>query len=105
MELIYEVSIAVDPEVAEDYAAWLKGHVLDVLDNPGFDSATIHRADAPDGDTRRHFVVHYAVRDRAALDAYFASDGPRGAAAMRAEGTSRFGERFSATRRILERIP
>jgi len=105
MELIYEVSIAVDPEIAEAYESWLRVHVLDVLDNPGFDSATIHRADAPDGDAHRHFVVHYAVRDRAALDAYFASDGPRGAKAMRAEGTTRFGERFSAARRVLEKLP
>lgn len=104
MELIYEVSLAVDPEIAEAYEAWLRVHVLEVLDNPGFDSATIHRADAPEGDGRRHFVVHYAVRDRAALEAYFASDGPRGAQAMRADGVARFGERFVATRRILERI-
>ncbi len=60
---------------------------------------------APDDDQRKHLVVHYAVHDRASLDAYFASAGPHGAAALRADGLSRFGDRFMATRPILERLP
>lgn len=104
MALIYEVNVAVDSAIVAEYEAWLRTHVLELIANPGFESATILRAEAPAGDNRAHFVTHYAVADRAALDAYFADPGPRGAAALRSDGLSRFGDRMSATRRILERL-
>jgi len=55
--------------------------------------------DADDAGTDRpiRWCVQYRLRDRAALDAYFA--GP--AARLRADGVARFGGRFTASRRVL----
>jgi len=100
--VIYEVTIAVDPASAPEYAAWLRQHVLQVLANDGFSRAEIMRADPPTGDRRAHFVVHYTVRDRASLQAYFDDPGPTGAAALRSDGLTRFADRMAASRRILE---
>ncbi len=95
--LIYEVTVAVDADVADAYRAWLVDHIPEVLDAGGFDDAAVYAvADAP-ADGRRHLVVQYAVPSRAALDAYFVE----GAARLRADAEARFGGRFTASRRIL----
>jgi hypothetical protein len=64
---------------------------------PGFLDADIERADPPD-EVHVMRVARYRVESRAALERYFADY----AAEMRAAGTERFGDRFSAARRILE---
>jgi len=104
--LIYEVSVAVDADVADAYRAWLDDHIPDVLAAGGFSDATVYAVtDAPADPgrpgqaPRRHLVVQYHVPDRTALDAYLA--GP--AAALRADAEHRFGGRFEARRRVLER--
>lgn len=105
--LLYEVTVAVDADAADAYRAWLADHVPEVVDAGGFLGGTVYEvADAPDdpgsrpGQARRlHLVAHYAVPDRAALDAYLA--GP--AAALRADAEQRFGGRFTASRRVLVR--
>lgn len=97
--LLYEVTVAVDADVADAYRAWLDDHIPDVIDAGGFHDATVYAvADAP-ADGRRHLVVRYAVPDRATLDAYLA--GP--AACLRADAERHFGGRFAATRRVLVR--
>lgn len=99
-DLIYEVTVAVDADVADAYRAWLNDHIPDVLAAGGFEHAAIYAlADAP-ADGRSHLVVQYAVPGRAALSAYLA--GP--AAALRADAEHRFGGRFEARRRVLERL-
>lgn len=97
--LVYEVTVAVDADVADAYAAWLAGHVEQVVAAGGFDGAAVYGvAEAPAGG-RRQFVVQYAVPARAALDAYLA--GP--AAALRGDAERHFGGRFEARRRVLVR--
>ena len=49
----------------------------------------------PPGKIRR--IVQYRLRDQAALDAYLRDQAPR----MRAHGVERFGDRFTAGRRVL----
>lgn len=96
--LVYEVNLAIDAEVADAFAAWLPGHVAELLGLPGFLSGDIFRIDEPlppPGEVR--LSVRYRLRDRAALDAYL--DGH--AARLRADGIARFGGRFRAERRVL----
>lgn len=100
--VIYEVNLAVEPDAAEAYAAWLGPHIQEVLLCDGFLSAEWLRVepdvadDAGEGGPVR-WCIQYRLRDRAALDAYLA--GP--AARLRADGVARFGGRFTATRRVL----
>lgn len=95
--VIYEVSLRVAPAVAAEYDDWLRGHVADMLDLPGFLGAEILTPEATaDGAMQR--VVQYRLRDRSALDAYLRDHAPR----MRSQGTARFGDQVTAERRILE---
>lgn len=95
--VIYEVNLDVDVAIADAFLAWLRGHVTAILALPGFLDARISAIeDPPPG--RRRWCVHYRVRSRAALQDYF----DHHAAAMRGDGSARFGDRFSARRRILE---
>ena len=67
-----------------------------MLQFDGFRSAEIlEDAGAPAGRIRR--IVLYRLRDRAALDEYLAVHAPR----MQSQGVARFGNRYSAARRVL----
>ncbi|HET6725656.1 MAG TPA: DUF4286 family protein [Gammaproteobacteria bacterium] len=95
--ITYEVTLTVEAAIAGEFDTWLAGHVEDMVHLPGFLDADIERADPPD-DGHIMRVARYRVESRAALERYFneyASD-------MRADSVNHFGERFSATRRILE---
>ena len=92
----YEVNLAVDREIAGEYAAWLKEHVGEMLDIEGFLSSDqwIEESEDPD---RIHFCIHYRLASRRALEDYF----ERHAERMRGDGLTRYQGRFSASRRIL----
>ncbi|WP_341501745.1 DUF4286 family protein [Gallaecimonas sp. GXIMD4217] len=92
--VIYEVSLKVEAAVADDFRTWLAEHVQDMLRQPGFTGAQGFERQDGDG---LELVVHYQVKDRAALEHYF----QHGAAQMRGDGLRRFGDRFQASRRIL----
>ena len=100
--VVYEVTLRVQAALAGEFAAWLRGHVQDMLALPGFLAASVARQvePAPPGD-EVVFTCHYRLTDAAALRAYLAQH----AARMRAEGLARFGDRFSASRRVLEMLP
>lgn len=95
--LIYEVNLAVDPGAAPGYAVWLRGHIPEVLASDGFLSAAWLDVEAEPGDPCVRWCVQYHVRDRTALDAYFAGPAQR----LRADGQEKFGGGFEAARRVL----
>jgi hypothetical protein len=94
--ITYEVALEPDAEILGDFEAWLEYHVDEMLALPGFTGASIHKAENPDNGAALR-VVRYQLADRAALARYLEEHAPR----MRAEGISRFGGRFRATRRIV----
>lgn len=94
--VIYEVRLVVAPDIAADFDAWLHRHVKDMLALPGFETAQILSPETDAADTVSR-IVQYRLRSRRDLDAYFNEHAER----MRAEGTSRFGDKFSAGRSIL----
>jgi len=95
---IYEVNIDIDAALATDYRAWLNEHVAEILALPGFTAAEVFVVeDAPPG--RVAYCIQYRLDSRAALDAYLREHAPR----LRAEGVARWGDRFSARRRIMQR--
>lgn len=98
MSVVYEVNLQIDAAIERDYRAWLNEHVGAMLQLPGFIGARIYDV-LPDGAgaDRVGFCVHYSLRDEAALQSYL----QRHAAQMRADGEARFGQRFSASRRVL----
>ena len=91
--ILYEVSIRVDESIRADYLHWLRQHMDAMLAIDGFASADLFI----DTEDENQLVCHYRLRDAAAMDAYLA--GP--AKEMRADGVNRFGDKFSASRRIM----
>jgi len=101
--IVYEVNVDVAPDIAEDYGAWLHAHIAEILALPGFTGATRYRREDPASESDAagpmlRWTIHYRLRDRAALSDYLREHAPR----LRAEGVARFGQRFTATRRVLE---
>lgn len=98
MSVIYEVNLAVDREIAVEYRSWLATHVQEMLALPGFTSARIMETVQDDADAAETvFCTQYELVDQAALDDYLRVHSGR----MRADGVSRFGDRFRSTRRVL----
>lgn len=97
--VIYEVNLSVQPDAAEGYGVWLPEHIRQMLSLEGFLGAQwSERVDEP-GDVRQ-WTIHYYVRNMESLDRYFAEH----AAEMRRDGLERFPGKFTATRRVLNRI-
>lgn len=96
--VIYEVNIEVDAAAHDDYRAWLRDHIAEILALPGFTGAKVFDVlEPPPSAGRIGLSVQYALKDREALDDYLREHAPR----LRADGVARFGDRFQATRRIL----
>jgi len=104
--LIYEVNLTVDGDAATRYSAWLREHIREMLEVDGFEAAVWFDRHE-DGDVTpeddeptdpREWTVHYQVRDREALDAYFDEHADE----MRREGVEKFGDHVESRRRIFE---
>lgn len=92
---IYEVTLSIDREVADDIDHWLARHIEEMLLLPGFIRAKTFALDDEADRVRR--VTHYYLENDAALDQYLT--GP--AAGMRQAASEQFGDRCDASRRIL----
>jgi len=96
-EVVYEVNIDLDAGIEVEYRAWLHGHVAEIVALPGFTGAAVFDVVDPAAEGRIGICMQYRLHDEAALQAYFAQHAPR----LRADGVARFGDGFSATRRVL----
>ena len=95
--IVYEVNLRVEREIADAYLTWLHEHLRHMLTLPGFLGAELFEVDSGGDTTERTYCAQYRLHDAAALDAYLHEHAPQ----MRAEGTQRFGTKFSAQRRVL----
>jgi hypothetical protein len=97
--VVYQVTLRVDRDVADEYGAWLGSHMREVAAIEGFEGASWLEPEArldPGEADSVVWVLQYRLRDRSALDRYLREDASR----MREAGTRRFGGRFSATREV-----
>ena len=95
--VIYEVSVDLESAIADEYHAWLRQHIAEMLALPGFLSAQVFDVLEPVAAGRVTYCVHYRLRDATALADYLRDH----AARMRNEGAARFSDRFRASRRVL----
>ena len=94
--VIYEVNLEADAAIESAFDTWLRDHIADMLQLPGFRAAEIlDDRSAPAGRIRR--TVQYRLADQASLDAYLEQHAPR----MRTRGVELFGDRYAAERRVL----
>jgi hypothetical protein len=97
--IIYEVNLALQNDIADAYMTWLRDHIKEILEIDGFIRAEVFAEQAPAADVRR-IVVHYHLHNLASLESYFANHAER----LRADAINNFGDKFTATRRVLERM-
>lgn len=93
---VYEVTHHVDPEIADDFEAWLGSHVEEMLRLPGLHGAAVFVADG-DASGRPGWVTRYQFGSEGDLERYLAEH----ADAMRLSAQDRFGGRFGVARRVL----
>ena len=95
-KVVYEVELEADAAIEGPFDTWLRDHIADVLQLPGFLSAEVLADTAPvAGKVRR--TVQYRLQDQAALDGYLANH----AARMHASGVARFGAQASERPRAM----
>lgn len=97
MSIIYEVNVLVKREIEADYRAWLQDHVAEIVTLPGFLDAQTFDVQQDAGNDAVAICMQYRLESQAAFDDYLAQHAPR----LRADGIARFGDRFTATRRVL----
>ena len=98
MSVVYEVNLAVDRQIAAEYRDWLIAHVREMLALPGFTGARLMETVPEQTDAAEIvFCTQYELVNQAALDEYLRTHSAR----MRADGISRFGDRFHSSRRVL----
>ena len=87
MNVVYEVELHIDADIAEAYRAWLPGHVAAMLALPGFISAQVLEVVDPAPPVGGLVLsVRYRLASQAVLDDYLATR----AARMRASWSEKF---------------
>ena len=97
MNIIYEVNISLQPEIEAEYRDWLEKHIAEILTLPGFLDAQSFDVQNSDDSGKIDICVQYRLESQSALDSYFSQH----AARLRADGIGKFGDRFTANRRVL----
>ncbi|MBX9696435.1 MAG: DUF4286 family protein [Cyanobacteria bacterium] len=98
--IIYEVNLEVDDDINHKMAGWLPGHIEKLCTMKGFNGAHWYfRRPEDEGKQtgRTLWTIHYLVESRQDLDNYLNGH----AESMRQEAFDKFGDKFSASRRIL----
>jgi len=94
--LIYEVTLTIERDIVEPFDSWLANHIEEMLAIPGFLKAKVFAVeDDEEGRARR--VTQYYLESENHLEQYFAGQAEQ----MRQSGIDRFGDQFSASRRVL----
>lgn len=95
--VIYEVNLLVKGSIFIEYRAWLKEHMVEMVNFPGFISAELSDEISEESESRK-MTARYELDSMESLDNYLTNHSQ----AMRQDGINRFGDNFSATRRIFE---
>lgn len=99
--IIYNVTVKVDPSIAEAWLRWLREeHIPDVLGTGCFEEATILQLMDTDDSEGPTFAIQYRAKDRESVNTYLERHAPE----MRSRGTARWGDRFVAFRSVLKVI-
>lgn len=89
----YEVTLEIEKSIFDEFYHWLHEHIHDMLKIEGFLSAHLYEETE-----HKKLIVSYEVASMNDLNHYFKTE----AATMRESGIRKFGNQFSATRRILK---
>ena len=96
--VIYEVNLAIDKGIYTECKLWLKEHVNEMLQFPGFIQASIFKPELNEASDQEKLIIQYQLENMDDLERYFTEFATK----MRAEGIKRFSDKFSATRRVFK---
>lgn len=97
--LSYEVNLRISSDIYDEYVQWLTPHIKKMLTFKGFLQAELHEEKENNTDPNvRQLTAIYHVDTQENLQNYFSSM----AQTMREDGIKRFGNKFTAQRRILK---
>ncbi|KTD24674.1 MULTISPECIES: DUF4286 family protein [Legionella] len=95
--IIYEVNLSIDADIYPEFQVWLKSHITEMVQFPGFIQASILMPEKVISDKEK-LTIQYQLENRQALDHYFTEFAP----IMREKGVTLFKNKFSAERRVFE---
>ena len=101
--VIYRVHLFINPEIEIEYLNWLKIHIGEMLELPGFITATMTRCETlgQESSTQQNdeveWIVDYTLKTKTDLENYLNTYAPK----MRNDGLVRFTGKFRAKRWIL----
>lgn len=98
--IIYNVTANIDESIQEEWLAWIKEHIPEVLSTGKFDKATLTRVLVEEDTGGVTYSIQYRAFSREALDAYYREDAQR----LRADAQKRFADKMLAFRTELEMI-
>lgn len=93
--VIYEVNLTVNNDIFHEFYAWLVKHAEEILRFTGFQQAEIAKEKMNVSEAVK-LTVRYTLSSEDDLNHYLTHHAP----AMREDGIKRFGNQFSAVRRI-----
>lgn len=97
--IVYNVTIKVESEVADEWVAWMKNeHIADVLNTGLFSDCRLCRLLEQDEAEGVTYSAQYVCADIGAYNQYI----DKHAQGMRDKGFKRFGGRFVAFRSVME---
>lgn len=103
-EVIYEVDIRVENETKIAYMDWLQSHIDQMLGFEGFKSADVFEYNLNEeslvDENHTYITVHYHVDKQESLAQYQ----QKNAHTMQEDAINKFGDKFSAKRRVLTRV-
>ena len=98
--IIYEVNLTIKLPIFDEYYQWLIAHANKMLAFPGFQTAEIGLIENIDDTTSKKLRVSYTITAYHHLEDYLTNH----AITMRGEAIQKFGDQFSATRRIMTNV-
>lgn len=98
--IIYNVTVNIDESIHDEWLAWIKEHIPQVLGTGKFESAKLTRVLVEEEKGGVTYSVQYTSYSREALDAYYRED----ADGLRGDGLKRFADKMLAFRTELEVI-
>ena len=96
--IIYNVTINIDKSIQDEWLAWIKEHIPQVLATGKFESAKLTKVLVEEDLGGVTYSVQYTSYSREALDAYYRDDAEK----LRGDGLKRFADKMLAFRTELE---
>lgn len=97
--ITYEVQLTVESHLANDYLKWLKSHITQMLQVPGFircDWFQLLELETEEKIGTHVWILQYKVETRERLQKYFQDQAP----VMRADGLKKFPQGVTIQRKI-----